>query len=208
MHLASETAASVAFGRFRVLPHRRQLLADGQPIKLGGRAFDMLMALIDARGEVVSKDALMARVWPDRVVAEKNLHTQISALRTALGAERELIHTVPGDRHQFTGESRILQAAPDERAAAEQAAAHPRSAVPSTNLPEPGFGAGWPGRGAERDPQPCGRTSARELDRRRRHQQDTPRPRGRAPAAAAICRPGLGHRTPRDGAASTSMTTP
>jgi hypothetical protein len=38
----------------------------------------------------------MARVWPDRVVEEKNLHTQISALRTALGVERELIHTVAG----------------------------------------------------------------------------------------------------------------
>jgi hypothetical protein len=60
-----------------ILPHRRELLADGRPVKLGGRAFDMLMALIDARGEVISKDALMARVWPDRVVEEKNLHTQI-----------------------------------------------------------------------------------------------------------------------------------
>ena len=70
MDPASETPAGVAFGRFRVLPHRRELLADGQPLKLGGRAYDVLMALIEARGAVVSKDALMARVWPDRVVEE------------------------------------------------------------------------------------------------------------------------------------------
>jgi DNA-binding winged helix-turn-helix (wHTH) protein len=81
MERASETPAGVAFGRFRVLPHRRELLADGQPIKLGGRAFDVLMALIGSRGEIVGKDALMARVWPDRVVEENNLHSHISALR-------------------------------------------------------------------------------------------------------------------------------
>ena len=135
--LASETPVSVAFGRFRVLPHRRELLADGQPVKLGGRGFDVLMALIEARGTVLGKDALMARVWPNRVVEEKNLHAQISALRTALGAERELIRTVPGRGYQFTGETRILPAIPDERAGAEQAAAQPEAALPQTNLPQP-----------------------------------------------------------------------
>jgi DNA-binding winged helix-turn-helix (wHTH) protein len=42
------------------------MIADGKPIKFGGRAFDILMALVDARGAVVTKDALMERVWPDR----------------------------------------------------------------------------------------------------------------------------------------------
>ena len=51
MERASETRASIAFGRFRVLPHRREPLADGQPVTLGRRAFDVLMALIEARGE-------------------------------------------------------------------------------------------------------------------------------------------------------------
>jgi DNA-binding winged helix-turn-helix (wHTH) protein len=86
MERASETPAGVAFGRFRVLPHRRELLADGQPIKLGGRASDVLMALIASRGEIVGKDALMARVWPDRVVEENNLQSQISDLLAAFGA--------------------------------------------------------------------------------------------------------------------------
>src|SRR5712675_2161214 len=57
MDTASETSAVVAFGRFLVLPHRRELLADGQPVKLGGRAFDVLLALIEARGAVITKDA-------------------------------------------------------------------------------------------------------------------------------------------------------
>jgi predicted ATPase/DNA-binding winged helix-turn-helix (wHTH) protein len=120
-----------------VLPHRRELLADGRPIKLGGRAFDVLMALIEARGAVVGKDALMARVWPDRIVEENSLQAQISALRAALGTERELIRTVSGRGYQFTGEIRNLSASPDERAGMGMAAAPPASALPPTNLPEP-----------------------------------------------------------------------
>jgi hypothetical protein len=68
MDADTETPAGVAFGRFRVLPHRCELLADGRPIKLGGRAFDVPKALIEVRGEVAGKDALMARVWPDWMV--------------------------------------------------------------------------------------------------------------------------------------------
>jgi hypothetical protein len=64
MQLASELPAGVAFGRFRLLPHRRELFSDDRPIKLGGRAFDVLLALIETRGAVITKDALMARVWP------------------------------------------------------------------------------------------------------------------------------------------------
>jgi DNA-binding winged helix-turn-helix (wHTH) protein len=121
MDPAFETPASVAFGRFRVLPHRPELLADGQPIKLGGRAFDLLMALIEARGTVLEKDALMAQVWPNRIIEEKNLHAQVWALRTALGAGCELIRTVSGRSYQFTGETRILPASPDKRDGAEPA---------------------------------------------------------------------------------------
>ena len=135
MDLASETSASVTFGSFRVLPHRRELLAEGRPIKLGGRAFDVLMALIEARGAVIAKDALMRRVWPDRVVEENNLHAQISALRAAFGAERALIRTVAGRGYQFAGEIRILSARPEEPAGA--GAGEAKLAPPPTNLPEP-----------------------------------------------------------------------
>ena len=50
------TPAAIEFGRFRVLPHRREVLAEGRPLDVGGRAFDVLMVLIEASGAVVSKD--------------------------------------------------------------------------------------------------------------------------------------------------------
>jgi predicted ATPase/DNA-binding winged helix-turn-helix (wHTH) protein len=134
MEPAFETTAAVAFGRFQVSPHRRELLADGQPLKLGGRAFDVLMALIEARGEVVGKRALMARVWSDRVVHENNLQSQIAALRAAFGAERDLIRTVSGRGYQFTGELRFPSGSPVERAAAAMGA-QPAGTLPPTNLP-------------------------------------------------------------------------
>ena len=99
----SEGPASVEFGRFRILPHRRQVLADGRPIELGGRAYDVLMALIDANGAVVGKDELMSRAWPGRIVEEDNLRAQIRALRLVL-ADPDLICTVAGRGYQFTGE--------------------------------------------------------------------------------------------------------
>ena len=104
MDFGSEAGVSLAFGRFRILPHRRELLSEGRPAKLGGRAFDVLMALIEARGAIVSKDALMTRVWPDRVVEENNLQAQIGALRAAFGPDRDLIRTISGRGYQFTGE--------------------------------------------------------------------------------------------------------
>src|SRR4030081_3040143 len=106
MDTAPETSAVIAFGRFLVLPRRRELLADGQPVKLGGRAFDVLLALIEARGAVITKDALMTRVWPDRIVGENALQSQMSALRMALGSDRDLVRTVSGRGYQFIGEVR------------------------------------------------------------------------------------------------------
>jgi predicted ATPase/DNA-binding winged helix-turn-helix (wHTH) protein len=133
---ASEAPASVEFGRFRVSPHRRELLADGRPVKLGGRALDVLMALIDARGVVVAKNALMARVWPDRIVEENSLQSQISALRAALGAERDLIRTVSGRGYQFTGEIRTVTEGPHTQAVAGTAV-RARAPPHPTNLPAP-----------------------------------------------------------------------
>src|SRR5215471_6949298 len=102
----SEALASVEFGRFRILPHRRGVLDNDRPIELGGRAYDVLMGLIEAKGAVIGKDALMSRVWPGRIVEECNLRAQIRALRRALG-ERDVIRTVAGRGYQFTAEVRL-----------------------------------------------------------------------------------------------------
>src|SRR5216683_2773686 len=133
----AQTSAAIEFGRFSVLPHRRELLAEGRPLELGGRAFDVLMALIEASGAVVSRDTLMERVWPNRIIEENSLQAQISALRRAFGTDRDLIRTVAGRGYQFTGEIRTVPARPDAPAAAgiSQPTAAP-SRLP-TNLPEP-----------------------------------------------------------------------
>ena len=85
---------------------------DGRATEVGGRAFDTLLALIDADGAVLTKDELLSRVWPDRVVEENNLHGQISELRKVFGAERDLIRTVAGRGYQFTGKLRVAADAP------------------------------------------------------------------------------------------------
>src|SRR6195256_833549 len=129
--------AAIEFGRFSVLPRRREFLIEGRPVELGGRAFDVLMALIEASGAVVSKDALMHRVWPDRIVEENSLEAQISALRRAFGADRDLIRTVAGRGYQFTGEIRTVSINPDVQPGATAAIPISASARIPTNLPEP-----------------------------------------------------------------------
>src|ERR1700730_3568371 len=136
--LTSETPAIIEFGRFRIVPHRRELLAEGRPIRLGGRTFDVLMALIEGQGAVVSKDALMGRVSPNRIVEESSLQVQISALRNALGADRDLIRTISGRGYQFTGEIRTIVAGPDTQMVAPTAVPVPAPPRPVTNGPEPG----------------------------------------------------------------------
>ena len=106
MRLTDEALGAVEFGRFRLLPHRRELRADGVAVELGSRAFDVLMVLIEARGALVTKDEILSRVWPDTVVEENNLVVQISTLRKALGEDRDFIRTVSGRGYRFVAEIR------------------------------------------------------------------------------------------------------
>jgi DNA-binding winged helix-turn-helix (wHTH) protein/predicted ATPase len=129
----SDLPAIIEFGHFSILPHRRQLLAEGRPIRLGGRAFDLLMALIEAPGAVLGKDELLSRIWPGRVVEENRLQSEIWALRKALGADRDLIQTVPGRGYQFAGEIRELGASVSARQVPAPSAV-PVSLRPATDL--------------------------------------------------------------------------
>ena len=117
------------------MTRQRELRLGDMTVPLGSRAFDVLLILVEAEGELVTKEELLARVWPGAVVEESNIQVQVSALRKALGEERNLILTVPLRGYRFTGEVRALDA--DGRAL--QAAAPPPQAprqVP-TNLPAP-----------------------------------------------------------------------
>ncbi len=90
----------LVFGRFELRPAERLLLADGLPLSLGARAFDVLVALADRRERVVDKDELIQVAWPDTVVEENNLAVQISILRKLLAPGA--ITTIPGRGYQFT----------------------------------------------------------------------------------------------------------
>jgi DNA-binding winged helix-turn-helix (wHTH) protein len=95
---------AISFGPFFLAPARRLLLEDRRPVRLGSRAFDLLTALVERAGELVGKDELIARVWPNLFVEESNLKMQVSALRRALGdgqAGNRYIATVPARGYEF-----------------------------------------------------------------------------------------------------------
>ncbi len=95
---------AVLFGPFRLVAGQRLLLEGDRVVGLGSRALDVLIALIDRPGELVSKDELMARVWPGTIVEEGNLKVQIAALRRALGdgkSGKRYLATMPGRGYCF-----------------------------------------------------------------------------------------------------------
>jgi predicted ATPase/DNA-binding winged helix-turn-helix (wHTH) protein len=92
----------VSFGPFHLLPAQRLLLEGDKPVRLGSRALDILIALVERPGELVGKDELMARVWPNTVVEESNLKFQISALRRTLGGGNRYLVNIPGRGYCFT----------------------------------------------------------------------------------------------------------
>jgi len=94
----------VSFGPFCLLPTQFLLLEGDRPVSLGSRALEILTALLERRGEPVSKQDLMSRVWPNRFVAPSNLTVQMSALRRALRDGRDgrrFIVNIPGRGYCF-----------------------------------------------------------------------------------------------------------
>ncbi|MGO4135933.1 response regulator [Rhizobium brockwellii] len=85
---------AIRFGRFCAIPHSRQLLLDGSPQEIGGRAFDLLMVLLRSNGRIVTKDEILNEVWPSMVVEECNLRFQVKSLRRALGSQGNMIKTI------------------------------------------------------------------------------------------------------------------
>jgi predicted ATPase/DNA-binding winged helix-turn-helix (wHTH) protein len=98
------SATRVLFGPFELSTAERSLTKAGEVVAVGGRAFDILAALIDKAGEVVSKDELIAKAWPDVTVEEGSLRVHLSALRKALGDGQfgtKYIENVPGRGYCF-----------------------------------------------------------------------------------------------------------
>ena len=90
---------SYRFGTFELQPHQRRLLAEGRPVALGARAFDVLLCLAERAGQLVSKNVLLEQVWSAVIVEENNLQVQISTLRKVLGPHA--IATIPGRGYRF-----------------------------------------------------------------------------------------------------------
>jgi predicted ATPase/DNA-binding winged helix-turn-helix (wHTH) protein len=114
------------FDHFELAVAERQLTIGGEPVVVGSRAFDVLLALVERRDRVVTKGELLELAWPGLVVEENNLQVQVSTLRKLLGAR--VIATVPGRGYRFT--------APPRPDIAREATAE-RPAAPRTNLPQP-----------------------------------------------------------------------
>jgi predicted ATPase/DNA-binding winged helix-turn-helix (wHTH) protein len=121
-----------AFGSFRLIPAQRVLLEDGKPLRLGSRALDILVTLIESVGETIRKDQLIARTWPDTVVDEAALRVHVAALRKALGdgqAGKRYIANIPGRGYRFI--------APVTREQRQPASASTNEAAVRGNLPAP-----------------------------------------------------------------------
>src|SRR5262249_52759310 len=89
----------IAFGTFSLSVRARRLERAGVEVKVGSRALEILIALAERAGEVVSNEELVARVWPDTVVEESGLRVHITALRKALGDGKNgarYVTNVPG----------------------------------------------------------------------------------------------------------------
>lgn len=103
---ASPANGRLCFGDFVLAPDERRLTRDGVPIELGGRSFDLLLALIEQPGRIIPKRELVQRVWPDVSVEEVALRFHMTRLRKALGdghGDRRLITTQVGVGYGFVG---------------------------------------------------------------------------------------------------------
>jgi predicted ATPase/DNA-binding winged helix-turn-helix (wHTH) protein len=135
MEVEHKNGEGFAFRRFRIYPRERLLLLGEVRVELGSRAFDLLLALIEAAGTIVTRDELVGRVWPNRTVIENNLHVQVAALRNILGPDRDAIRTVAGRGYLFTAELHLLS--PAGSPASGSSDANTASSSLQTNLPEP-----------------------------------------------------------------------
>src|ERR1700722_11336546 len=112
LHMSSKSSTPVdgsvtrviSFGPFSLLPDQRQLLEVDKVLNIGSRAFDILLALVEHPGELISKEELMARVWPNVYVEPANLTVHVAALRRVLGDGREghrYLVNIPGRGYRF-----------------------------------------------------------------------------------------------------------
>ncbi|MEX3969677.1 ATP-binding protein [Paraburkholderia caribensis] len=104
MDTQDPVGVAFTFGETTVRPARRELIRCGQCVEIGGRAYDLLLLLIEHRGKTVSKDRIMEALWGLRVVGDNALESQMSILRRILESDRSAIRTIAGKGYQFVGD--------------------------------------------------------------------------------------------------------
>jgi predicted ATPase/DNA-binding winged helix-turn-helix (wHTH) protein len=124
--------STITFGPFALDMSRRTLTEHGRPIRIGSRALELLCAFVQKHGQVVSRDELVARVWPNRVVEETSLRVHVYALRKVLGDGHQgarYILNVPGQGYSFVAPISSLM--PAETSFGDV----PQKSQPAHNLP-------------------------------------------------------------------------
>jgi len=117
--MSQQTNGIYEFGSFRLDARERLLWRDGATISLTPKAFDLLLALVERHGRLVDKEELFQTIWPDTIVEESNLSSNISLIRKALGDGEnglKFIETVPKRGYRFVGEVRRLPVEANELA--------------------------------------------------------------------------------------------
>ena len=101
----SEQGRSLVYesGQWQVDLVRRELLASGVTVPIGARAFEIIEILVQSGNELVTKNDLMDRIWPGGMVGENTLQVHISAIRRALGQDRDMLKTASGRGYRLFG---------------------------------------------------------------------------------------------------------
>ena len=124
--------SSSQFGPFLIDVGERMLQRDGEPVPLTPKAFDVLVALLERPGQLISKEELLQKVWPETFVEESNLAYNVFALRKALGDTAEnsrYIETVPKKGYRFRATVIPAYPAGDRQPASESGPRPPRAPV-------------------------------------------------------------------------------
>src|SRR5262249_41795869 len=130
--MSEEKGNCYDFGRYRLKTAERVLLREGELVPLTPKVFEILTVLVEQGGQLVEKDDLMKRVWPDTFVEEGNLTQNISLLRKALGessGSQQFIETIPRRGYRFVAAVSRLENGGNSTPTVGRAAAHDTAAA-------------------------------------------------------------------------------
>jgi predicted ATPase/DNA-binding winged helix-turn-helix (wHTH) protein len=130
-------SGQVIFGPFRLIPAQKLLLHGEKPVRLGSRACEILIALVERAGQLLSNQELINRVWPNTFVEEGNLRVHMAALRRALGdgqAGNRYITNTPGRGYSFVAPVSFREDPTENLVIPQAAERHPEMPAPLARI--------------------------------------------------------------------------